>query len=339
MWNIIRELCDLPGVSGREKPVRDYILKQLDGYCDTEVDALGNILAYKKGKKSALKKVMIDAHMDEVGIIVTAANERGFWKFQTVGGIETEVLCGKRVVFENGVTGVICMKPIHLCKPEEKSAVPSVDSLVLDIGAENGAEARQMLSPGDTAAFEPNFSENGQTVCSKALDNRLGCAVMIRLLQEPADYDFVAAFTVGEEVGHRGATVAAYTVNPDDCLVLETTTASDIPNGSEVKVCSLGKGPAVSFMDKGALYDPDLFKKTLALAEENGILAQTKTAATGGNNAAAIHLSRGGVKTAAVSVPCRYLHSPSCMASVGDVEETYRLAKVWLAKAAAGELS
>jgi endoglucanase len=246
-----------------------------------------------------------------------------------VGGIQPTALAGKSVRFENGVYGVIGLKPMHLCEGDERLTLPEVRELTIDIGAADREAAAARVRPGDAAVFTNEFvALGGGKVLSKAIDDRAGCAVMLDMIRTGMEYDTVFCFNVQEEVGLRGATVSAFSVAPDYALVLEATTAADIIDAPEEKqVCVLGKGPAVSFMDNATVYDPALFKKALALAEENGIPAQPKTMVAGGNDAGSVHKSRAGVRTLTVSVPCRYIHSASCVCDKNDVLATRQLAE------------
>ncbi len=324
MFELLKDLCNLNGTSGRETEIRERIIKEIDGFCDWRIDPLGNIIAFKKGKKTPAEKIMLDAHMDEVGFIATYINEQGLISFSAVGGINTECILSSRVVFENGTVGVIGNKPVHLLSADARKKLPEVDSLYIDIGAKDKADAEAHISLGDTAVFAPDFQENGDIITSKAIDDRAGCLVLIELIKQDSEYDFYATFTTQEEVGTRGAATAAYSVAPDYCLCLETTTASDIEGvDGGARVCLIGNGPVISFMDRGTLYDRSLFD----LAKSLGIKHQVKTAVAGGNNSAAIHKSRAGVKTLAISAPCRYLHSASCLASREDIKGVLELAK------------
>ncbi len=323
MFETLHILCEMDGVSGDEGNVRDYIISCIDGYCDLKTDALGNIIAFKAGAKRPQKTVMLDAHTDEVGLIITAVTPEGYLKFQTVGGINPAVLISRRVRIGDNY-GVIGCKPIHLCKGDDAKKLPKIEQLYIDIGARNRNEALDIAAPGDRAALCSEWvSADGKIKC-KAIDDRVGCAILISLLQEESEYDFYATFTVQEEVGLRGAKTATYTVDPDSAIVIEATTASDIADvEGEKRVCILGKGAAVSFMDNATLYDRDYFNAAM----NSGIPCQAKTAVAGGNNSGSVHLSRGGVRTIAVSVPCRYIHSASCVADRGDIEAVRQLVR------------
>ncbi len=335
MLEILETLTCLQGASGREDSVRNAIISLIDGYCDYKTDALGNIIAHKKGKKTPARRILLDAHMDEVGFIATYICENGLINFSTVGGINTECILSSRVIFENGTIGVIGGKPMHLLSADARKKLPDPDSLYIDIGAKNRAEAEAIISLGDTAVFAPDFEMNGDIITSKAIDDRAGCAAIISMIRSESEYDFYASFSVQEEIGTRGAATAAFSVAPDFCICLEATTASDIEGASGAKrVCSMGAGPVISFMDRGTLYDRGLFDAANGLS----IPHQVKTAVAGGNNSAAIHKSRSGVRTLAISVPCRYLHSASSMASVSDIMGVRDMAISMLSLIGGGEI-
>jgi len=339
LFDLLKTLCELDGPSGNEAPVRDFIMSEIKDFCDAKIDAMGNIIAFKKGKKSPKFKVMLDAHMDEVGVIVTSITSEGFLKFQTVGGIKAESLFCKRVRFGN-VLGVIGAKPIHQSSPDERKNLPSADSLYIDIGAANKEEAERYVYLGDIGTFATHWKALTDDVfCTKAVDDRVGCAVLINLLKQPAEYDFYATFTVGEELGLRGAKTATYTVSPDFAIALECTTAADIHKNSGNKVAEVEKGVAVSFMDSATLYDHALYVFTLQTAQKNNIPVQVKTAVTGGNNSGAIHLTKSGVRTITLSLPGRYIHSSATVGSKNDVIAQNNLVVALLNELAGGNLS
>ncbi len=336
MIETLKKLCLADGTSGNEFRIAEIIKNEIKDAADITTDGMGNIIAFKKGKKSPKFKVMLDAHTDEVGMIITAVTSDGFLKFQTVGGINTEALLCRRVMIENKIPGVIGVKPTHLCSAQEKEALPNAEGLYIDIGAKDKEDALKLVKIGDFAVFISNFiplSDN--LIKAKALDDRIGCAILISLLKQEAEYDFYATFTVQEEVGCRGARTAAFALEPDFAICLEATTAADIAGvPEENKVCFLGKGAAVSFMDRATLYDRKLYDAALS----SGIPCQSKNAVAGGNNSGAIHLSKSGIRTIAVSTPCRYIHSASCIADINDIEGAKRLAEYMCNKICAGEI-
>ena len=325
-FELLKELCLLNGTSGDEKSVRDFIISKLPDDCEYTVDPMGNLIVNKQGEKEPENKVALFAHIDEVGFIVTYITDDGFVNVASVGGIDDSALFGKKLTI-NGCTGVAGAKAIHQCSGDESKKIPEISSVSVDFGFESREEAEKYISLGDFGYFKSDFVEFGNNMIkSKALDDRLGCAIMLELLQEKSKFNYSCVFTVQEEVGTRGATAAAYTVKPDYAIVIETTTASDIPDTPEnKKVCKVGKGAVVSFMDRGTIYNKDLYKKAREIADKNGIANQTKTVVAGGNDASAIHKSAGGIKTVAVSLPCRYIHSSACVGSKSDMESVKAL--------------
>lgn len=329
MFDTLKELCLINGTSGREEKVREYILSRINGKAEITVDPMGNVIAFVKGKKTAKNKVMISAHMDEVGFIIRGITDDGFLKFAPVGGIDEKVVYARNLtVGDNEINGVVSVKPIHLLKPEEREQCPKIKDMCIDIGAANKEEAEKYVSIGDSAYFVSDYVEFGNSLIkAKAIDDRLGCAAMIKMIEQGVEYDTYFTFVVQEEVGLRGATAAAFTVAPDYAIVLESTTASDVNDTDDINsVCKIGDGAVVSFMDRGTVYDRELFKKSYEIAKKNNIKWQTKTMVAGGNDAGAIHKSRGGVKTVAISIPCRYIHSASCVAGKDDMQSVYDLA-------------
>ena len=330
MLDTLRTLCLLNGTSGREEKVREYIISRIKDKAEITVDNMGNLIAFVKGRKPAKNKVMISAHMDEVGFIITGVTDGGYLKFTTVGGIDEKVVFARdMLVGEKEIPGVICVRPIHLLGEGERDKCPKIKDMVIDIGAETKEEALEYVEVGDSAYLISDFVEFGDgLIKAKAIDDRLGCAAMIKMIEEVPEYDTYFTFVTQEEVGLRGATCAAFSVNPDYAIVLEGTTASDINGSDDINcVCKVGGGAVVSFMDRSTLYDRELFRLSKKIADENGIQWQTKTMVAGGNDAGAIHKSRGGVRTIAVSAPCRYIHSASSVAKISDIEAVYELSK------------
>ncbi len=334
MKNILKQLCLIDGVSGRENLVRETIISLLPSDCEYTIDALGNLIVTKTGKKSSKNRIMLSAHMDEVGMIVTFIEQDGSLRFSTVGGIDPDVIVGS-CVRVNGISGVVGSKPIHLKSAQDRSKSVSVDDLFIDIGASCKEQAEEQVNLGDVVTFDSDFLQFGEEkIKSKAIDDRFGCAVLLKLLrEEDIEYDFTCAFLVQEEVGLRGARPATYAVNPDIAVIFETTTAADTPlSVGKDKVCMLGSGAVVSFMDNATIYDSELYKLAFLTAKENNILCQTKTAIAGGNDAGAISQSRNGVKTISISLPCRYLHSACCVADEQDMDAILSLARKILPK-------
>ena len=333
MLETLKELSLLDGTSGREESIRAYIISKIGDKCTYTVDPMGNILASVKGDKRAKNKVMLSAHMDEVGFIVTYICDNGFLKFTSVGGIDSKVVNGRFVtVGENRISGVIGSKALHLCEGDEEHKVAELSKMYIDIGASSKEEAEKLVEIGDAVYFRSDFVEFGnEKIKAKAIDDRFGCSVMLKMIEEGVEFDAEFAFLVQEEVGLRGAGPAAFTVKPDYAIVLEATTASDVAFVSaEDSVCIQGKGAVVSFMDRSTIYNRDLFKGAFRVARENNINIQPKTTVAGGNDAGAIHKSNGGVYTLTISLPCRYIHSGTSVADKRDMSDCYRLAKALL---------
>lgn len=330
---MLKDLCLLNGTSGREDAVRNYIIEKIKDKCEYSVDVLGSVIAFKKGKKAPDKKVLVAAHTDEVGFIITDITDDGYLRFAPVGGIDAAVVLGRRVDI-NGIKGVVGAKAVHLLSDDEKKNEPAFDKLAIDIGAADKAEAEKAVSLGDCAYFASDYCEFGDGfIKSKALDDRIGCMLMIELINSDLEYDTYFCFNVHEEVGLRGSGCSAYAVKPDVAVILESTTAADIDGvtGGD-KCCVLGKGPVVSFMDGRTIYDKQIFDLAFEVAKENNIKIQTKTKIAGGNDAGAIQKSGAGCRVAAVSLPCRYIHSGSSVVKIGDIEETRRFLPLFLSK-------
>lgn len=334
---LLKELCMLNGTSGDEGAVRNTIINMLPEDCTYTVDALGNLIVEKKGEIKPQNKVALFAHMDEVGFIVTYINDEGFVYVNSVGGVEDSALFSKKTTI-NGLVGVAGGKAIHQCSGDEAKKIPEITNIALDFGFESKEEAEKYISLGDCGYFKSDFVEFGNGfIKSKALDDRVGCAVLLELLQKKSKINYTAVFTVQEEIGARGAMVGAYSVNPDYAIVVESTTASDIPDTPEQKkVCKVGDGAVVTFMDRGTIYNKDLYKKAFELAKQNNIPCQTKTVVAGGNDASSIHKSAGGIKTLAVSLPCRYIHSSASVCNKNDIESVEKLVNILLEDLANG---
>lgn len=315
-----KELCQLGGVSGGEDSVREYIISQL-GSLPYVVDNLGNVIVEKKGAEVPKKKLMLSAHMDEVGIIITSVEDNGFFKFDSVGGIDPKAILGKslKIGEVNAVVGTV---PVHLGDDEQNSKIPDIDDMYIDIGAADKAEAEKYVKAGDCAYFESDFVEYGDGfIKSKAIDDRFGCAVLLNLLGNEVPFDITVCFVTAEEVGLVGAGAAASRVKPDIAVVVESTTANDLNGVSGAqRVCVLGGGAVISFMDGRTVYDRELYSLAVNAARESGIKFQTKTQVAGGNDAGAIQPSGAGVRVAAVSLPTRGIHSPCCIAKESDME-------------------
>ncbi len=323
---LLKELCELNGASGAEDRVREYILEKIGDICRCHVTPLGCIIAEYKGKQPC-KRLMISAHMDEVALIITGINSDGTLNFNCTGGVEADAVIGRTVKLENGLNGAVGSKAVHNMSEDERKAPPKFDSLYIDIGAADREQAKALVNVGDYAYFTDGYHSEYGYIRSKAIDDRAGCAIMLAMIIEnELDYDCTFTFVTQEEIGLRGARTAAFEVAPECALVIEATTAADIPlSDGDKKCCILGNGPVVSYMDRSTVYDRRLYTLSQSVANNYDIPWQTKSVIAGGNDSGAIHLSRGGVRTCAISVPCRYLHTPCCVINEKDYFDTYRL--------------
>ena len=336
MLETLKTLCALNGPSGYEDAVRDYLKKEAAPDADQmTVLPNGSLIVFKRGKTQLRHKLMLCAHMDEVGMVVSKIEEDGFLRFQFVGGVDRRVVIGKKVfVGDEKHPGIIGMKPIHLTEDGEEKTVPKRKELYIDIGAENKKEAEEMTFLGDYVNFQSDVTElpNGY-IRMKAIDDRIGCAILLETLKKELPVDCWFAFTVQEEIGGRGAHASAHYIQPDICLIVEGTTAADIPPSSGAgKVCSPGKGPVLPFIDRATIYDRELFRLLAKIADEKGIPWQTKTRIAGGTDAQAIQRACGGCKVAAVSAALRYIHSPSSVGNVKDFEQMQAIVDGFLEK-------
>lgn len=329
----IEKLCNLDGVSGSEKCVRDYILSEIEPYADeVRIDSIGNLIAKRVGNSSE-KRVMLSAHMDEVGFIVSGITEKGFLEFKTVGGIDTRVIISKKVrIGEKKVAGVIGMKAIHLQDKSERGKIPKVSSLYIDIGASDKEEAEKYIELGDYAAFDTEFEMLSQDIIkAKAIDDRCGCSILMEQIKQKPQYDTYFCFTAQEEVGLRGAKLAANAIKPNIALVVEATTCSDVYETDEKDyVTALGEGAAVSFADRTTIVNKKYYDRLINMAKSKGIRVQAKAAVAGGNDSGAIHLAVGGICCASVSLPCRYIHSPAGIASLSDYNAVSAVVRMFM---------
>ncbi len=342
---LLRELVEADGVSGNEKAVREVLIRAVEGRVDEyRVDALGNLIAIKYARGAGgtgPKRVMVAAHMDEVGLMVTRVDRDGTVRFVPVGGIDPRVLLAKVVrIGEQRIPGVIGAKPIHLMERSERGRVLPFDQLGIDTGM-TAEEAQKCIKPGMYAAFATVFeqlSEQGlRTVKGKAFDDRAGCAVLVELLDGTYPFDLYAAFTTQEEIGLRGACVASYAVEPDVALVLEGTVCDDSPKDRDISPTTrLGAGPALTVMDRSVVCDRRLIKMLVSVAEEERIPFQFKQPGVGGTDAGAIHLQKTGVPSAVVAVPSRYIHSPVSLMSLNDMDNAVRMMRAMLQRLQGG---
>ncbi len=331
MNELLKQLSEAVGVSGQETAVRLMIKDLIAPHVDEwQVDPMGNLIAIKKGTGAVDLKVMVDAHMDEVGLMVTAVETNGTFKFAPVGGFDDRALLGKVVqVGSKRVPGVIGCQPIHLATTSERQKIVPRSSMRIDIGSADKDGGKGKVAVGDRAAFLTPYEELGRVALGKAFDDRAGCAILIELLRQPPyPFDLVATFTVQEEVGLRGAQAAAFRVQPDVAFILDCTPAYDLPvppHVDESPNVHLGRGPAVYVMDRSSIQDPRLVSYLLRTAAENDLCVQVRRPGGGGTNTGSIQRTAGGSAVATVSLPGRYLHAPCSMIDLDDYDHMRRL--------------
>jgi len=315
----IKQLTEAYGPSGYETQVRELLQQMIhdEGLArgkgdDIRVDALGNLIVLKKGSGGG-KKVMLAGHMDEIGVVVTHVDKEGFLRFSNVGGVRPHTLLGGRVRFADGTVGIIDLE-----KLEDPARLPGLDKFYIDVGAADKASCPVRV--GDLAGFSRPFEELGQRLVAKAMDDRIGCAVILQVLREleTSPHDVYYVFTVQEEVGLRGATTSGYGIAPDLALAVDITLTGDTPEAATMAV-SLGDGPAIKVKDGGMLAHPGVKNWLIETAEANGIPYQLEVLTGGTTDACAIQLTRAGVPAGCVSIPCRYAHTPSEVVDYGDV--------------------
>jgi putative aminopeptidase FrvX len=337
---ILRELSDAFGVSGFESEVRDVIKELIEPYVDDlQADPLGNLIATKHGKSGF--KLMLDAHMDEIGLMVSYIEDDGYLRFTTIGGWDERIIPAHEVTIQTRerrkVLGVIGSAPPHILRKEEQERPIRVEEMFIDVGAASRREVEERgIKIGDPAVVHYPFEQLNETfVRGKALDDRAGCAVLIKVLEglrdERLDFTLVCNFAVGEEVGGRGARTAAYQIEPNLAIALEGTIGADMPGVAKHKQpVALGRGPALTVADRSIIVNRELLEALERTAKESGITYQYKLPVYGGTDAGEIHLSRGGVRAAVVSVPCRYIHSPHTMMRLDDFAQTVKLVEAFI---------
>jgi endoglucanase len=328
---LLEKLCNAISVSGDEGEVRQIVLEEVKPFADeVKVDAMGSVLVRKAGTSAALSgenrvRVMLDAHMDEVGFMLVGDDGDGIFRFETVGGIDVRQLVGKQVLVGRAKTpGVIGARPIHLTNAEERQRKIPLDQLRIDIGPSGKAKV------GERAGFAPQFRRVGPSIFAKAIDNRIGCAILIDLLKNaPPNVDLCLSFSVQEEIGLRGAKVAAHAFNPDLAIAIDSTPANDLPtmDGSEniFYNTKLGLGPAIYTFDQGTLSDPRLVRLLTDTGDAAKIPYQFRQPGGGGTDAGAIHRALAGIPIVSVSVPGRYAHTSTLVARIDDWKNTLAL--------------
>ena len=329
MNELLEKLSNARGIAGQEGEVRAILREELTPHVDElTVDSIGNLIVRKESPNSAKQhRVLLAAHMDEVGGMVMRINPDGTLKFRNVGGLDPRILPGKRVqIGAEAVPGVILRAP-HVARSGKR--VTPIADLLIDTGGAGGIE------PGDMITFESSYEQYGRLLKGKAFDDRVGCYMLAQLLKEEFPCELVGAFTVQEEIGLRGAGVAAYTVEPDVAVALEGTVADDLPRQEDVSpTTELGRGPAISVMDRSAHADRRLVRILTETAAAHDIPYQFKQPGVGGTDVGTMHLARAGVPAVAVAVPCRYIHTPAALMDPADVENTIEL----MSQALAGSL-
>lgn len=319
---LIKELSEIPGVSGDESRVRAFIRQELDKMgVLSATDSLGNLYAFKGESKWQEGSIMLTAHMDEVGLMVASIEKSGHLKVYPVGGVDDRHLLSKPVqIGSANIPGVIGAKAVHLQKKEEREKAVEIDKLYIDIGARDKEDAEKAVKVGDYISFlSEGRLQQGDLFSGKALDNRAGCAALLEILKKDYPFSFTGVFSVQEEVGLRGAKVAAYRVNPRIALVIETTTAADLPDIKEHDYAtSLGEGPAFTIRDDSVISHPLILERLQTVAEKAGVSFQFRRFTGSFTDAGAISLSRSGVISGVISTPCRYLHSPASLINLHD---------------------
>ncbi|SEJ75802.1 endoglucanase [Cyclobacterium xiamenense] len=334
---LLKQICELPGAPGFEKRIRDFILSEVRGLVDDlTVDNLGNVIAVKKGKRNPEnKRVMVAAHMDEIGFIVTHIDENGFLRFHPLGGFDPKTLTAQRVLIhgKKDLIGVMGSKPIHVMTSEEKTKLPKLTDYFIDLGMDK-AEVEKWVQVGDPITRERELVEMGNCVNCKSIDNRIAVFILLETLRElesPA-YDVYATFTVQEEVGLRGAQVSAHHINPDFGIALDTTIAFDLPGAAaHEKITELGKGTAIKIMDSSAICDYRMVQFMKETASKNNIPFQTEILTAGGTDTAGVQrMGKQGAIAGAISIPTRHLHQVIEMANKADVAGSIRLLRACL---------
>jgi endoglucanase len=329
----LEKLSNACGVAGREEEVKRLLSEMLKPYVDeVKEDKLGNIIGVKRGGENA-PKVMLAAHIDEIGLLIKTISKDGFLQFTKIGGIDDRILIAQNVIVhtEKGpLHGIIGSKPPHIQKEEERKKVVTYDELFIDIGAESFEEAKQMgVKIGDPVSFNIKFAKIGKdSALGKAFDDRVGCAVMIEAMKqlEKTECTVYAVGTVQEEVGLRGATTAAFGLYPDVGIAIDVTVAGDVPGVKEFEApVKLRKGPSLTVADYGLITHPKVLRLLIDAAEKNGIPYQLETGLQGTTDAARISLTREGVPSGVISIPTRYIHSPASLLSLKDAENAVKL--------------
>ncbi len=330
MMTLLKELTGIFGPSGQEEEIRDVIQKKISGKVDMSyTDTLGNLIAVKKGPG---RRIMLAAHMDEIGLVATYIEENGFIRFSNIGGVNPFFSLGQRVRFQNGTAGCVCYEEKLKDFKDLK-----FHRMFIDIGTKSREETEKLITPGDMAVFNTQFTEQNGRYISKALDNRIGCAVLIKLIEEleEPDNEVVFAFTVQEEVGLRGAGTAAFAIKPDFAVAVDVTNTGDTPGCKPLSI-ELGSGATVMIKDNRTISHPVVKNMLVDYAEKLKIPYQLEVMSVGGNDAGAIHITAGGIPSGGVSIPCRYMHSPAEMVDKKDALNAVKLLKAFVSTSLPG---
>lgn len=323
---MLQELSECNGVSGAESKVRSLIRSVIESDVDDIVeDAYGNLIT-RKGARTPLK-ILLAAHMDEVGFMITSITKDGFLKFRTIGIVPHVLLAKKVTVGPDEIPGVIGHKPVHHMTEDERKKIPLLDKLFIDIGACSKDDAQKMVEIGMHGTFDTAFSQEGDHIFGKAFDNRIGCYIMIQLIKT-ITCPCMFAFTTQEEVGLRGARIAAYSTAPRLAIAIDTTASGEWPAEEDVpRYPEIGKGPVLSIADRSVISDRKVVALIERTARDIGIAVQYKKPGIGGTDAGAIHVSREGVRSAVIQTPARYIHSPLSIASMRDIDNSIALVR------------
>lgn len=329
---LLKQICEIAGAPGFEKRVRDLVVDLVTPLADeVKTDNLGNVIAIKKGKNNPDgKRVMVAAHMDEIGFIVTHIDDNGFLRFHTLGGFDPKTLTAQRVIVhgKKDLVGVMGSKPIHVMSPEERTKLPKTTDFFIDLGMSK-EEVEKYISIGDPVTRDRELIEMGDCVNCKSIDNRVAVFILIEALKmlENPPYDVYATFTVQEEVGLRGANVAAHSINPDFGIALDTTIAFDVPGAqAHEKVTELGKGTAIKIMDASTICDYRMVEFMKQTANEADITWQPEILTAGGTDTAGVQrMGKQGAIAGAISIPTRHLHQVIEMAHKKDIADSISL--------------
>jgi endoglucanase len=330
--SLLKQICEIPGAPGFEKPVRDLVISLVRPYIDeVRIDNIGNVIAIKKGVRNPDgKRVMLAAHLDEIGFIVSHIDEQGFLRFNTLGGFDPKTLTAQRVIVhgKKDLIGVMGSKPIHVMTPEEKTKLPKTTDFFIDLGMPK-EEVEKYITIGDPVTRDRELIEMGDCVNCKSIDNRVAVFIVIEALKQlknPA-YDVYATFTVQEEVGIRGANVAAHSINPDFGIALDTTIAFDVPGAApHEKITELGKGTAIKIMDAMTICDYRMVAFMKKVAGKEAISWQPELLTAGGTDTAGVQrMGKQGAIAGAISIPTRHLHQVIEMAHKSDIADSIAL--------------